>query len=124
MSAPSFIIPLTILGNCQEQVIPSYLFIMMIRSFIVIGLIAVYLLWFVAKYFLAKAPADESVQLEQIGQTFLLQLGGVCFVVHALVDLPRTLGSLQSSKEVSYINFLSQPGLLLQLCIGQAVRVD
>jgi hypothetical protein len=123
MSIPSLVLLFTSIEQYQGQAIPAYVHIMIIGGFIVIGAIAVYLMWVAAKSALTNASDSGSELLGKDGQKFLLQLGGAYFVINALAYLPRSLGFLQSSMEVTYVNFLSPLGLLFQLCIGLALLV-
>lgn len=123
MNIPSLVLLFTSIEQYQGQAIPAYVHIMIIGGFIVIGAIAVYLMWVAAKSALANASDSGSELLGKDGQKFLLQLGGAYFVINALAYLPRSLGFLQSSMEVTYVNFLSPLGFLFQLCIGLVLLV-
>ena len=107
----------------QGQVIPKYVYPLFMGIFIATGLLVACLVWVSAKSALARCPSAEAGSLEQDGQTFLLQIGGTYFIVTALANLPRSLGFLVHSLELSYTNFLWPFGLLFQLCIGLALLV-
>ena len=123
LTAPSLALFLTSMGQYQAQVIPAYVYIAMIGSFIVIGLIAVYLIWHAARSALASESRGGGSAADDQSQKFLLQLGGVYFIVTSLAYLPRSLGFIQTSLDVSYVNFLSPLGLLFQLFVGLSLVV-
>ncbi|SRR5690554_111175 len=114
---------LTSVEQYQGQVIPEYVYFMLIGSFIAIGLLSAYLIWVSAKSALDRCPSAESQGLDYDGQRFLLQLGGAYFIVTSLAYLPRSLGFLAHSLEFSYMNLLWPFGLAFQLCIGLALLV-
>lgn len=123
LNVPGLVLLLVSVEQYQGQVIPGYVYIMMITSFIAIGLVAAYLIWGAAKSALASDSRPESEILDRNGQKFLLQLGGAYFVVDALAYLPRSLAFLQHSLDVSYVNLLSPLGIVFQLFIGIALLV-
>lgn len=114
---------LTNIGQYQGEVIPDYVYFMLIGSFIAIGLLAAYFIWASAKSALERCPSVESQSLDLDGQRFLLQFGGAYFIITSLAYLPRSLGFLAHSLEFSYTNFLWPLGLVFQLCIGLALLV-
>lgn len=105
----------------QGQIIPGYMYFMLIGSFILIGILAAYLIWESAKSVLDRCPSARNEALDQDGQKFLVQLGGTYFIVTALAYLPRSLGFLAHPLEFSYMNLLWPFGLAFQLCIGLAL---
>ncbi|RCV88350.1 hypothetical protein [Billgrantia montanilacus] len=121
LNVPSLVLYLTTMEQYQEQIIPGYVYIAMIGGFIVVGLMAVYLIWLAAKSVLAYEAGGSGAATDDRSQTFLLQLGGVYFIVTSLAYLPRSLGFFLSSMEVSYVHVLSPLGLLFQLFIGLAL---
>lgn len=123
LTVPSLVMFMTSMGQHQEQAIPGYMYIAMTGGFIVIGLIAVYLIWRAAKSVLVYDSSGSDAVADDKSQKFLLQLGGVYFIVTSLAYLPRTLSFLQSSLEVSYVHLMSPLGLLVQLFIGLTLVV-
>lgn len=124
LTVPSLALYVTSMGQYQEQTVPAYVYIAMIGSFAVIGLIAASLIWRAARSALATEASEVgSSAVNDQSQRFLLQLGGVYFIVTSLAYLPRSLGFLQTSIDVSYMNFLSPLGLLFQLLVGLALVV-
>lgn len=121
LNVPSLVLYLTTMEQYQEQIIPGYVYIAMIGGFIVVGLMAVYLIWLAAKSVLNYEASGSGSAADDQSQTFLLQLGGVYFIVTSLAYLPRSLGFFLSSMEVSYVHVLSPLGLLFQLFIGLAL---
>ena len=117
LNIPSLVVLLTSVEQYQGHVIPKYLQVLLIGSFIFLGLLTAFLIWIAAKSALARC-AHEAGELSQQGQIFLLQLGGVYFFVTALAYLPRSLGFLSHSLEFSVANMLWPLGLVFQLCIG------
>lgn len=123
LNLPSLALFLTSMGQFQEQFLPRYVYILMIGCSVVIGLIAVFLIWRTASSVLAYKAGEGGSGVDEQSQKFLLQLGGAYFIVNSLAYLPRSLGFLQSSFEVSYVHLLSPLGLLFQLFIGLALVV-
>ena len=123
LNIPSLVMLLTSVEQYQGQVIPEYVHIFLIGGIALVGLLAAFLIWVAARTDLARCPSEGSVNLDQEGQMFLLQLGGAYFVVTALAYLPRSLGFLSHSLEFSYSNLLWPLGLVFQLCIGLSLVV-
>lgn len=123
LNIPSLVMLLTSVEQYQGQVIPEYVHVMLIGSFIAVGLLAALLIWVAAKSALSRCSSEEAGELDQRGQMFLLQLGGAYFIVTALAYLPRSLGFLSHSLEVSFANLLWPLGLVFQLCIGLSLLV-
>ena len=123
LNVSSIALLMTSVEQYQGQVIPEYVYFMLIGSFIAIGLLAAYLIWASAKSVLNRCPSSGSRGLDLDGQRFLLQLGGAYFIVTSLAYLPRSLGFLAHSLEFSYMNLLWPLGLAFQLGIGLALLV-
>lgn len=124
MNVPSLALLLTGVEQYQGRVVPEYVYVTAIGGFVVIGVVAAYLIWVAARSTLASASSTGGQMLDRNGQKFLLQLGGAYFVVDALAYLPRSLGFLQHSIELSYATLLSPLGLFLQLGIGLTLLVN
>ena len=123
LNIPGLVMLLTSVEQYQGQVIPEYVHVFLIGSFIVLGILAALLIWVAANSALARTSSEETGELDQQGQMFLLQLGGAYFVITALAYLPRSLGFLSHSLEFSLANLLWPLGLVFQLCIGLALLV-
>lgn len=121
LNVPGIVMLLTTLEHYQGQTVPIFVYLMMTAGFVGIGLLAAYLIWIAAVSVLARSPESENGTFDQVGQTFFLQLGGAYFVVNALAYLPRSLGFLQHSLDMSYVSLLSPLGHVFQLCIGLAL---
>lgn len=118
LNMPGLVVLLISVEQYQGHVIPKYLQVLLIGSFIFLGLLAAFVIWIAAKSALARCAHEEAGEFSQQGQIFLLQLGGVYFFVTALAYLPRSLGFLSHSLEFSVANLFWPLGLVFQLCIG------
>ena len=123
LNVPGLVMLLTSIEQYQGRVIPEYVHVLLVGGLVLLGLLAAILIWFAAGSALARCSGQGSEWLDQEGRMFLLQLGGVYFMVTALADLPRSLGFLSYSLEFSYSDWLWTLGLVFQLCIGLSLAV-
>lgn len=123
LTLPGLVMLLGTLEHYEGQTVPVFVYFMMTLGFVAIGGLAAYFIWIAAASALARSPDSDSEMLDQEGQKFLLQMGGVYFVVDALAHLPHSLGLLQPSLELSYLNLLSPFGHVFQLGVGMALLV-
>ena len=122
-NVPGLVMLLTTLEQYQGQAIARYLHVLLIASCSAIGLLAAYLIWRAAGSALKHSCDTKHEQLGLDGQRFLLQLGGICFVVFALASLPRSLAALAHAQAFSYTTLLWPAGLVFQLLAGLALVV-
>lgn len=123
LNVPGIALVLTSVEQYRGQVVPGYVYFVLIGSFIAIGFLAAYLIWVSARSVLTRLPSASSQPLDTDGQQFLLQLGGAYFIITSLAYLPRSLGVLAQSLDFSYMDLLWPLGLVFQLGIGLALLV-
>ena len=123
LNVPALVMLLTSIEQYQGRVIPEYVHVLLVGGLVLLGLFAALLIWFAAGSALARCSGEGGEALDQEGRMFLLQLGGVYFMVTALADLPQSLGFLSYSSEFSYTDWLWTLGLVVQLCIGLSLAV-
>jgi len=89
-----------------------------IGAFILVGLIAVFLINKTASSVLNSAKSESESTLSNDSQKVLFQLAGLYFVVNALAYLPRSLSFIPNTVEISSSSILWPAGLVFQLIIG------
>ncbi len=118
LSSPSLILYFTSMQDYQQQEIPAAVYVGMIGSFILVGLLAAFLINKAATSVLARAKSESEATLSDDSQKVLFQLAGLYFVVNALAYLPRSLSFIPGTIEISLSSLLWPVGLAFQLVIG------
>lgn len=96
-------------------------FLLLIGGFLLVGLLAAWLIGRAANAALAqveKATSDDTATLGHLDQKLLFQLLGLYFLVSALAGLPGALSFLPQVPQVSWQLLLRPAGLFFQLGIG------
>lgn len=101
-----------------QQEMSDVLYGGVILAFIVIGSICAYLIWKVSKSLIDKAPNDTGSILNEDNQKFLIQLGGIYFIVNALVCLPPYIARIPFDSHAQLENSIYIFAWTLQLIIG------
>lgn len=102
----------------QQQEIPMGAYIIIAGGFILVGLIAVFLINKAANSVLNRAKSEFEATLSNDSQKVLFQLAGLYFVVNALAYLPRSLAFIPNTAEISVSSILWPAGLAFQLIVG------
>jgi len=97
---------------------PLVAYIGLTGSFLLIGIVAVFLINKAAKSVLSRAQTDSENSLSKDSQKALFQLAGLYFVVDAIVYLPRSLGFIPNTADISVSSLLWAVGLAFQLTVG------
>ncbi|WNC67371.1 hypothetical protein RI845_12675 [Thalassotalea nanhaiensis] len=118
LNIPMILMFLSSYESYMQQDIPIFLYVGLIASFVIVGCISAYLIWKVSKSIIEKAPTNTESWMSEDNQKFLIQLGGIYFIVNALVYLPAAIGRLPNSQHIVFENTLSVVGWLIQLLIG------
>jgi hypothetical protein len=118
LHVPSFIMLFASAKQYPEQEIPSEAYIGIIGSFIIIGLIAAFLINRAANSILRGVKTGTEVILSGESQKVLFQLSGLYFVVNSLAYLPRSLSFISSTLEMPLSSIVWPAGLVFQLIIG------
>lgn len=108
----------TTVKQYQQQEIPMVVYASIIGGFILLGLIAVFLINKTANSVLKRAKSESETTLRCESQKVLFQIAGLYFVVNALAYLPRSLAFIPNTAEISSTNILWPAGLAFQLIIG------
>ncbi|WCE30915.1 hypothetical protein [Vibrio sp. SCSIO 43137] len=118
LNLPSFVMLFASVGQYQQQEMPMGVYAGLIGAFILVGLIAVFLINKAANSVLSRATSDSQATLSSDSQKVLFQLAGLYFVVNALAYLPRSLSFLPNTIEISLSSVLWPAGLVFQLAVG------
>lgn len=118
LNLPSFIMLFAGMAQYQQQAIPHVVYAGMIGAFLLVGLVAAYLINKAATSVLTSVSKDSEKSLSADSQKILFQLAGLYFVVDAIVDLPRSLAFIPNATDLSVSNALWPVGLVFQLAIG------
>ncbi|MEO9589366.1 MULTISPECIES: hypothetical protein [Marinobacter] len=118
LNLPSLVMAFSSIEQYQQQEMPLVAYVGLIGSFLFIGFVAVFLINKAAKSVLSRAKTDEESSLSNDSQKSLFQLAGLYFVVDAIVYLPRSLGFIPSTTDISVSSLLWAVGLVFQLAIG------
>lgn len=105
-------------ADYYQQDIPAFAYLGIIISFLVIGSIAAFAIYRAATSVLTKTKTESNSSLGGDTQKFLLQLGGLYFVVNSLAYLPRSLGFIPNSQQIEFESLLWPAGLVIQLIVG------
>ncbi|WP_409525978.1 hypothetical protein [Nitrincola sp. MINF-07-Sa-05] len=118
LNLPSLVMLISSVEQYQQQDIPQGAYAGIIGSFLLIGVVVVFLINKAATSVLAQAKTDSEESLGHDSQRVLFQLAGLYFVVDAIVYLPRSLGFIPSATEITVSSMLWPVGLTFQLAIG------
>src|SRR5690625_7629159 len=75
---------LTSIGQYQGEVLPDYVYFMLIGSFIAIGLLAVYFIWASAKSALERCPSVQSQSFDLDAPPSIVELRGAYCIITSL----------------------------------------
>ncbi|MBH8580936.1 hypothetical protein [Bisbaumannia pacifica] len=118
LNLPSLVMLFASVEQYQQQEIPMVAYLGLIGVFILVGLIAVFIINKAATSVLERAKSNSEVTLSNDSQEVLFQLAGLYFVVNALAYLPRSLSFILNTGEISSSGMLWPAGLVFQLAIG------
>lgn len=118
LNLPSLMVLFASVKQYQQKEIPMEAYVILIGLFILIGLIAVFIINKAASSVLSRATSDSEATLSCDSQKVLFQLAGLYFVVNALAYLPRSLAFIPNSMEISSTSILWPAGLTFQLVVG------
>jgi hypothetical protein len=114
---PVMIVSLAALEQYQEENFSSSVFISVVGSFVLLGVVVSYLLFRLANS-IASRPTETTESGSQTSEEFLLQLLGIYFVVVALSAMPGMGISLFKPSVGDYTELLYGVGYLFQLSVG------
>ncbi|MBN7770645.1 hypothetical protein KUV44_17580 [Marinobacter daepoensis] len=118
LNLPSLFLAYSSIEQYQQKEMPLVAYIGLTGSFLLIGIVAVFLINKAAKSVLSRAQTDSESSLSNDSQKALFQLAGLYFVVDAIVYLPRSLGFIPNTAEISVSSLLWAVGLAFQLAVG------
>ena len=114
---PSMIMSLTALEQYQEESFSSSVFVTVVGSFILLGIIVSFVLMRLANSIASKTPdVDESPI--NLSQEFLLQILGVYFIVSGLSAMPSYGISIFKTAKPELATVLYGVGYLFQVAVG------
>jgi len=114
---PSFALVFTGLQNYNQQELPLWLYYALVGTSLVIGFVATLLLMRTANSVLSSAdPAPTNDN--GINQSFLLQVGGIFFIVSALSVMPAVFLNLGKASTIQTNVIFYIGGYLFELSAG------
>lgn len=105
----------------QQRELPLTGYVVISGAFLLVGLLAAWLINKAAISVLARAKAEsnlETTALSQDAQRLLFQLVGLFFIIGALARLPGALSFIPHVQQFSLFHLLSPAGLVFQLGVG------
>jgi len=118
LNLPSLLMVFASVEQYRQQKIPMGAYVSLVGVFILVGLIAVFLIYKAASSVLKSSKSESEATLSNGSQKVLFQLAGLYFVVNALAYLPRSLAFIPNTADISSTNILWPAGLVFQLVIG------
>lgn len=118
LNIPGLIMLFTHLEQYQQKTIPAVIYFWMITCFLVVGLVAAYLVSKTAASVLATAKTETTLALAEDSQKVLFQFAGIYFVVRSLAQLPAALAFIPMTPTVEMTSLLGLAGIMLQLFAG------
>lgn len=118
LNIPSLVMLFTNLEQYQQKAIPAVIYFWMITCFLVIGLVAAYLIFKTAASVLASAKTETSLALAEDSQKVLFQFAGIYFVVRSLAQLPTSISFIPVTPAIDTANALGLIGIIIQLLAG------
>ncbi len=124
LNVPNLLLIFNTVASYKQEEIPKDLYISVVLSSLVIGIIASFLLFRTSNSVLNNLPAENNNDTNNISQQFLLQLGGVYFIVSSLIALLSTLVSLKNQTAVETANYFFLLGSIFELSVGLHMTVN
>lgn len=118
LNIPSLVMLFTNLEQYQQKAIPAVIYFWMIACFLVIGLVAAYLVFKTAASVLTTAKTETTLALGEDSQKVLFQFAGIYFVVRSLAQLPASLAFIPVTPALDMANILGLTGIIVQLMAG------
>lgn len=118
LNIPSLVMLIAGVSQYHNLAIPKPLYVGTIGSIVVIGSIAVFLLNKAANSVLSCAKTESQKTLDVDSQKVLLQMGGLYFIVTAIVYLIRALSFIPEAVELNASQWFWPVGLMVQLILG------
>lgn len=120
--SPSLVLLLGSMESWQGVVISEWVYVALMSVFILFGVLISIVLYKISNSVLTSNFSEKRIDVSDQSKKFLLQLGGVYFVVTTLVYFPPSIGFLWSvdpSQEGFPFHYFLRPlGYLIQLIIG------
>ena len=120
--SPSLIVFLGSIESWQGTAISEWVYVALISAFIFLGILIAIVLYKISNSVLTSSFSEKGIEVSDHSKKFLLQLGGVYFVVTTLVYFPPSIGFLWSlgpnQEGVPFHYFLMPLGYLIQLIVG------
>ena len=123
LQAPSLILVINSIEGFTQQGSDKNLYVTVIASYLVVGVIASYLLYRVANSVLTAIPNTDNSDSSNISQQFLLQLGGVYFIVSGVLLMFSLLASSLKQSPIPIESYVYMCGALFELAVGLSMLV-
>lgn len=123
LQAPSLILVINSIEGFTQQGSDKNLYITVVFSYLVVGSIASYLLYRVSNSILNSVPNTNNSDAGNISQQFLLQLGGVYFIVSGLLLMFSLLASSLKQSSIPLESYIYMCGALFELAVGLTMLV-
>ena len=114
---------LSAIERAGNQPIPGWIYVATLLVFVGFGFFIAFLLFKLANSVLNSDFRESEISISEQNQRFLLQLGGLYFLIKGLTFLPNKIAALlftanNPDKEIQFYNFMPLFGDLLQIAIG------
>lgn len=120
--SPSLVLLLGSVESFKGIIYSKWIYAAIISTFILVGFVISIVLYKVSNSILTSNFSENELDVSDHSKNFLLQLGGIYFVVTTLVYFPASIGflwSLRPEQEgIPFHYFLRPFGYLIQLFIG------
>lgn len=123
LQVPSLLLVFNNVEGYIQQEFPHGLYVSVVGSFLIIGAIASFLLYRVANSVLASIPETNDNNKNNISQQFLLQLGGVYFIVSAILLFLGTFTNIRNTVSIEITSYLYSIGAVFELLVGLSMLI-
>jgi len=118
LNFPGLVMLANNLEQYPQQTVPKEAYLGIMVTFILVGLIAVFLIYRASNSVLKTKKSKSEICLSKDSQKALFQLAGLFFIVDALAYLPHSLSFIPNSASIDVTYTFWPAGLVFQLFIG------
>lgn len=123
LQAPSLIIVINSIEGFTQQESDKNLYITLVLSYLVVGSVISFLLYRVANSILTSIPDSNDSDTSNLSQSFLLQLGGVYFIVSGILLMFSLLASSIKQSTIPLESYIYMCGALFELVVGLSMLI-
>jgi len=120
--SPTLFALLTSIEHWQGNILPEWVYVTSIMAFICVGAAIAIALYKISNSILTTTPSNGDIEASEQTKRFLLQLGGVYFLITALVYFPPSISFIwqpnPAQEGYSFHYFLRPFSYLFQALVG------